>query len=133
MPPKELLLIIVFLGVVVAIVGVYLFYVNFSQSKKPKKEIQPIDAPPTIDELLEIAESPKSKLADLEDAADLLVRHYPDMTDMPGKHLSFIYLIAKHHSSNAKIIMRLDKAMKERNPDFTKDIDNSEKKGLDAR
>lgn len=139
MPVKEVLLIIAVLGILIALAGIYFFFISDKFSGKKKTQKPSSEAPvlnlniPSLEDLIAVVDNPESKKNDLMEAIEIMADHYPVPSSGNDKHLYFVYALAKHKKSDAKVIVKMDRSFKKASPKMEKMIDQYEKQGLDER
>lgn len=139
MPVKEVLLIIAVLGILIALAGIYFFFISDKFSGKKKTQNVSSESSmtnlniPSLEDLIAVVDNPESKKNDLMEAIEIMADHYPVPSANNDKHLYFVYALAKHKKSDAKIIVKMDRSFKKASPKMEKMIDTYEKQGLDER
>lgn len=141
MPLKEILVLIVILGVLIALAGIYFFFISDRfKDKKKTSQPQPTAQPPvtninipSLEDLIAVVDNPESKKADLTEAVEIMADHYPVPSNGNDQHLYFVYALAKHKKSDAKIIVKMDRSFKKASPKMETMIDQYEQKGLNDR
>lgn len=130
---------------------VAVIYIAFlgSNSKKNKKTTQETKIPDKKDEELEnlsinelnaIASDSKSSKNDLFKIVRYYLRNYNIPAKVDGKippesdpYLLFVYLIASHRNSDAKLIAYMSVSMSEKYPQYAIEIETQEKKAVNFR
>lgn len=123
---KELLLVIIVLGIIVALIGLGLFFYN------PKDKKKPTSKPLTLSDIKEIVKQKDRSAEELEKYADKLLNFSFTATSKKDM-IDIAFLLAAHKNSNKDIIMKIDKGLKGKNSEFSKDVDVAIKAGLDSR
>lgn len=123
---KELLLVVIVLGIIVALIGIGLFFYNPKEKKKQGAK------PLSLADIKEIVQQKDRSEEELEKYADKLLNF--SFTDTSKKDMIDIaFLLTAHKNSNKNIIIKVDKGLKGKNSEFSKDVDVAIKAGLDSR
>ncbi|NPA81713.1 MAG: hypothetical protein GXO31_03785 [Epsilonproteobacteria bacterium] len=140
-------LVLIIGGAVALLVVVLIVVMVFNMKKKsataavsaPKKET-PKEPEVTLDDLLEIVHCKQSSSNDLSKAVIKLVKDFPfppktgnSVSKEARKYLDFVFAVASHPNSNAKLIAFMDKELKRANPAYKMEIDVYEDRGLNIR
>ncbi|NWF66171.1 MAG: hypothetical protein HXX81_01755 [Campylobacterales bacterium] len=144
---KEILILLVIIGVLVAIVGVYFAFKVYKQKNEKEEIEQPIHEVSkqrelTLRDLLDIVSNQNSSKSEITKAVDIFIAKFPFPkrygTALPEDkgikdYFNFVFLHAKHKSSDAKMIVRLNKELVAKNESYKLEIEEYEKRGLEAR
>ncbi len=143
------LLIQSFLGLVaiLAVLIFFLFYVPKQKKEKEKKKIEErpkssavIDYP-SFKELVKIVKNKDSTAEDLSDALSLIIEHYGVIPPKLGvrthpeftAYAEIIIRICRHPNTNKNIIVKFDRDLEKKNPEYKKEINDFLTKGLNSR
>ena len=128
-------------------VGAFLFFVLFllililfvfKKSKKTEYEI-PSNVKKTpsqlLDTYLKILKTEKNDRAKIEGMVDTVARElpFPHNESEANKYFEFVYFYAKNPLATAKMVVYMHKALSEANPKYTKQIEDFQMRGVDAR
>ncbi|MEN4045701.1 hypothetical protein [Sulfurimonas sp. NWX367] len=124
-----------------------LLYFYFLHAKKPhkrntaKKPMHIREVKPDFEMLLNVIKDKKSTTEELKEAVELILKYYGKIPQKLGMraHPKFeiyselILRICHHPNVNKDIIIKLDKELHRRNPEYALELDDSLTKGLDTR
>lgn len=128
-------------------VGAFLFFVLFllililfvfKKSKKTESEI-PLSVKKTpaqlLDVYLTILKTEKNDRTKIEGMVDSVARQlpFPDNESEANKYFEFVYFYAKNPLTSAKMVVYMHKVLSEANPKYTKQIEDFQMRGVDAR
>jgi len=110
----------------------------FKKSKPQVCEINPQkekENEMTLDMLLKTVKSSKSSLNEMEIALSVMAQNFPfpEQEDEANKYFEFVYFFSKHPLTTAKIIVKMQKELTLKNPKYTKQIEDFQMRGVDAR
>ncbi len=88
--------------------------------------------PPTFQELQEVIANPESTLEAVEQALDDIMTYYAGIEQL-GDYAQIIHNMCRHGNIGAKTIVRFEKALREHNPSYAREIEKILQKALDAR
>ncbi len=120
----------------------YFFHINKTKNKKvSKKPLHVKEVKPEFHTLLEVIKDKKATTSELNEAVDLLLKYYEKIPKKLGlrahpefeKYSELILRICHHPHVTKDIILRLDKELHRRNPEYALELDDSLTKGLDTR
>jgi hypothetical protein len=139
---KSIVGLVVILGILILI----FFYIPSKKKTEPKKQKSQLqESPPKKDyklkDLLQIIRNKKATTEELGEALDLVIKHYGHIHAKLGlrTHPDFdiyseiLLRICRHPNTNKDIIIKFDKALEERNPNYVREINDSLTKGLNSR
>ena len=97
--------------------------------------------PHDFESLRKIIKNKKSSVAQLEEALDLIIKYHGEIHPKLGVrahpefdyYMEIIIRLCHHPHANSKMIVKFDKELRERNPDYEKDINDMITKGLNSR
>ena len=116
-----------------------LLVIIVSVLKKPKAKSCPIDTKInvdcTLDALIEIVKEEMEDVSKLNVALEKVFRGYPfpDNPKEANAHFKFVYYYAKNPLTTAKMIVQMQKTLAEANPQYKKQIEDFQMRGVDAR
>lgn len=128
-------------------VGAFLFFVLFllilivfvfKKSKKRECESTPkaTRTPAEIlDSYIKILKTEKNDRSKIEGMVDRVAKEFPfpQNESEANKHFEFVYFYAKNPLTTAKMIVHVHKALSEANPQYAKQIEEFQMRGVDAR
>jgi hypothetical protein len=132
------------------LLGLLVFILVLSSSKK-KKEVQKstkatqnklTPKPKTeLNYLRDIIKNRKSTAAELKEALELVIKHHGTIHKKLGLrphpesdiYMEIIFTICRHPNTNKDIILRFDKDLERKNPEYKKEINDALTKGLNSR
>ena len=134
---KSLIGLIVLLGILIAIL-------LFKPSKKKKnisKSTQKKESVYTFLELSKIVKDKNSATQLLQWALDVIVKYHGKIKPKDGSKVNddfynyseIIIRICRHPNTTKELILNFDKALRERNPEYSKEINDSLTKGIKSR
>jgi len=139
---KSIMGLVVILGILILI----FFYVPSKKKIKPQKQkSQPKESEPKKDyklkDLLQIIRNKKATTEELAKALDLVIKHYGHIHAKLGirTHPDFdiyseiLLRICRHPNTTKDIIIKFDKELEKRNPEYVREINDSLTKGLNSR
>lgn len=120
---------------------IYLQKSNKSVKKEPLPE--PVQHTPKHDwaTLFEIFQNKKSTAKELEDAIDLLLKYHESIPKKLGlrthpefdKHSDIMLYLCRHPNTNKDLIIKLDRGLEKKNPEYNREINDALTKGLNSR
>ncbi len=115
-------------GTILALVALFLAFYLFKKSRP--KPIENFPTIPTFEELVKLSKS-SSNISELKNAVEIVSNHYK----FSGKdiELEFVYNISRNKSSDAKLIVYMDKVLKKANPEFKSKIELTQNLGMSDR
>jgi len=143
------LLIQSFLGLVaiLAVLIFFLFYMPRKRKEREKKKIVPkaksksvIDYP-SFEDLVKIVKTKTSTAEDLADALNLIIEHYGTIPAKLGirthpeftAYAELVMRVCRHPNTNKNIIVKFDRDLEKKNPEYKKEINDFLTKGLNSR
>ncbi len=99
----------------------------------PSEPVKPKDV--TLDSLIQILKRETKEIAKVEDALDTVVKSFPFPKDEKeaNQHFKFVYFYAKNPLTTAKMIVKMQHRLSEVNPQYSKQIENFQMIGVEAR
>ena len=123
-----------------------IYYIRSAKKKKKTKPIKPKTenievAPPTFKELKAIIRDQRTTADNLVIAINQLIQYYGSIPLKEGIHpakrfneyASILIAVCRHKNTNAKIVLLLDKQLREKNPSYEHNIDEMLQRGLNSR
>lgn len=88
-----------------------------------------------IDSFIKILKTEKKDRSMLEGMVDRVANElpFPQDENEATKYFEFVYFYAKNPLATAKMIVYMDKALREANPKYAKQIEAFQMRGIDAR
>ncbi|QOP42501.1 hypothetical protein FJR45_00430 [Sulfurimonas sediminis] len=131
-------------GALGLLILLYLYFFHAKKTKKKgvlKKHLHVREAKPDFNTLLEVIKDKKATTSELREAVDLLLKYYGKIPKKLGlrahpefeKYSELILRICHHPNVTKDIILKLDKELHRRNPEYALELDDSLTKGLDTR
>jgi len=128
-------------------VGAFLFFVLFllviilfvfKKSKKTETKISTsVKKTPAqkLDAYLKILKTEKNDHTKIEGMVDAVAKElpFPQNESEANKYFEFVYFYAKNPLTTAKMVVYMHKALSEANPKYTKQIEDFQMRGVDAR
>jgi hypothetical protein len=136
----------------IAILAVLLFLLFANFRKKQKKDITPpIEKEPIkentdidnidkedIDSLIKIIKDKTTKNSELSKVIDLIIKNHGKIPDKLGTrihpefktYVTIIFAVCRHPNADKDLVLRLDRELKEINPDYHSEIDDAILRGL---
>ncbi|PHR56731.1 MAG: hypothetical protein COA44_07725 [Arcobacter sp.] len=89
----------------------------------------------SLDMLLKTVKSSKSDLAEMQKALCVMGQKFPfpENEDEANPYFEFVYFFAKHPSSTAKLIVKMQKELALQNTKYKKQIEDFQMRGVEAR
>ena len=120
------------------IILIIITVVVFKKSKVQACDINPnpsVEKEVSLEMLVKIVKSSKSDTTELEKALSLMVEQFPfpEKEDQANKYFEFVYFFAKHEAVNAKLIVKMQKALSQKNPKYTRQIEDFQMRAVEAR
>lgn len=135
---KALVGLIFLLGILVSL----LLYKPSKQRKKEKvQETEKKDSDYTFEELIRFIRNRETSADKLQWALNMIVKYYGTIEPKKNGQVSddfyhyseIIIRICRHPNTSKSIIISFDKAMRELNPSYAKELNDSLTKGLNSR
>jgi len=131
----------------VAVLGILLFLFFYSsKSKEPlkkKSRVEPIRQAQKFDweTILKTIKNKKSSANELGEAVDLLLKYHGTIPKKLGlrAHPEFdlyseiILRLCRHPNTNKNLIVKLDRELEKKNPEYNREINDALTKGLNSR
>jgi len=143
----DIVLLIKSIAGLVAILSILLFLFFYSSKSKKPVTKKPM-AEPTIqkqkfdwDTLLQIIKNKKSTAKELGQAVDLLLKYHGMIPKKLGlrAHPEFdlyseiILRLCRHPNTNKNLVVKLDRELEKKNPEYNREINDALTKGLNSR
>ncbi len=113
-----------------------LVVIIFIFKKSPPSEVEPIKkAQMSLSQLIKTLKIEKSDLSKIEKTLEIMLKSYPFPEDEKEaeEHFKFVYFFAKNPLPSAKLIVKMQKELFEKNPKHAKAIEDFQVRGVDAR
>ena len=116
-----------------------------AQAKKEKKEKKAQEKKnkeiPSFDELRARVRRKSTSTQELEETIDLVIKYYSKIPKKLGirphpdfdKYVDLIVHLVRHKNTNKNIILKLDKALLEKNPEYKPELNDALTKALNSR
>ncbi|MDF1878637.1 hypothetical protein JHD46_03175 [Sulfurimonas sp. SAG-AH-194-C20] len=135
-----------FLGLI-AILGILVFFLLYMPKKNnaiikaKQKHRAPKTEHPNLQELLEIIKNKKSTTKELAFAVDTVLKYYSSIHPKLGirSHPDFniygemLLRICRHPNTSKDIILKFNRELEKKNPEYKREINDFVTKGLDSR
>ncbi|MDF1880936.1 hypothetical protein JHD50_06395 [Sulfurimonas sp. MAG313] len=110
----------------------------FKRSKaKTYKTKPPVEAKKqlSLEELISIVKTQATDVEKMDEALSLMSKNFPFPSNENDakQHFKFVYLFAKNPLSNAKLIVKMQKDLSSINPKYSKQIEDFQMRGVNAR
>ncbi|HFB53493.1 MAG TPA: hypothetical protein ENJ67_02060 [Sulfurimonas autotrophica] len=139
---KSIMGLVVILGILIA----FFIYAPSAKKKEPKKkkshtqESKP-EAKHEIKDILAVIRNKHSTTEELGNALDMLIKYHGHIHPKLGirTHPDFdiyseiLLRICRHPNTTKEIIIKFDKELEKRNPEYVREINDSLTKGLNSR
>lgn len=140
---KSIMGLVVILGILI----MFFLYAPVSKKKEPKEKkksyVQESKAEPKheLKELLEVIRNKHSSTEELAKALDAIIKYHGKIHPKLGirAHPDFdiyseiLLRICRHPNTSKDIIIKFDKELEKRNPEYVREINDSLTKGLNSR
>jgi hypothetical protein len=121
------------------LLGILIFALLYNSKKKQKSSNK--DSKTDLATLKKIIKNQFSTTQELQDALNLILEHHGTITPKIGLrthpdfdvYIEILFTIARHHHANKDIILKFDKELEKRNPEYKKDINSALMQGLNSR
>lgn len=131
----------------VAILGILLFLFFYSSKRKKPLKKKPVSEPilqgPKFDwdTILNTIKNKKSSAKELDEAVDLLLKYHGTIPKKLGlrTHPEFdlyseiILRLCRHQNTNKNLVVKLDRELEKKNPEYNREINDALTKGLNSR
>lgn len=134
------------LAVILGILVLFFLYAPSKKKKTAKKQKKIVkEGKPKqnyeLQNLLKVIRNKHATTEELSQALDLIIKHYGHIHTKLGirTHPDFdiyseiLLRICRHPNTNKDIIIKFDKALEKRNPEYVREINDSLTKGLNSR
>jgi len=109
-----------------------------AQQKSAKSRPEPV---PTFDELRAKVRQNATSKEELEKTIDLIIKYYSKIPKKLGtrthpdfdKYVDLIVHVVRHKNTNKNIILKLDKALLQKNPEYKAELNDALSKALNSR
>ncbi|HIC44390.1 MAG TPA: hypothetical protein EYO73_08955 [Sulfurimonas sp.] len=110
----------------------------FSKSKPDTCKINPKvkkEKVVSLEMLVKTVKNSKSELSEMEEALSIMVKKFPfpENESEANQYFEFVYFFSKNPLSTAKLIVKMQKALSKRNPQYIKQIEEFQMLGVEAR
>jgi len=131
----------------VSLLGILIFFLLYTPEEKKEKKKKKTQAQPRkqeesdLDSLRKIIRNNTSTTQELKNALDLVLKYHGTIHKKLGmrSHPDFdiyaeiMFTIARHKNITKNIIVKFDKELEKRNPEYKQEINNALMKGLNSR
>lgn len=125
---KDLILVIIIFGILVAIIGIFIF-LKYSKDQK----IDQIKEEISFDELLKRLKNQSTTNNELKELCEIALKRFEINEKTKDDFLMFLFLLIKHKNIDSKTILNFQKDLKTKAPQYSKEIELYTKAGLDER
>ena len=139
---KSIMGLVVVLGLLIFL----LFFLFPEEDKKKKKVVvskthKNDDTDISLPALKKIIKNRLSKTEQLSEALDLIIQHHGTITKKTAGrthadfdiYMDILFTICRHPNTNKNIIIKFDRALSNKNPDYKSNINDAITKGLESR
>jgi hypothetical protein len=142
----EVINLVILIVALAIILGMLIFLYIYKPSKKKalhvkvQQSIQETKVP-SFSKLVDILKKNTSTIAQLQNAADLILKHYGTIKPKRGispdkdfkRYAEVIFAISSHPNTNKELVIMFDRELSKRNPGYQREIDEMLNRGLSAR
>jgi uncharacterized protein (UPF0335 family) len=139
------------LGLLIVLVLIVFIIIKITTREQQKssriQEIENIQTqeasmkPHDFEGLIQIIKNKKSSSQDLQEALDMIIKYYGDISPKHGvrahpdfdHYIEIIIRLCHHPKVTSKMVIKFDKELRAKNPEYEKDINDAITKGLDSR
>ena len=112
-----------------------------TEAKNDNLSIQTIKIEHDLESLKKIIKNKKSSSAELSAALDLIIKYHGEIHPKLGirahpefdNYMEIIIRLCRHPRADSKMVVKFDKELRAKNPDYEKDINDAITKGLNSR
>ena len=109
--------------------------------KNVEVAIQESKMPHDLESLKKIIKNKKSSASQLSEALDLIIKYHGEIHPKLGirahpefdHYMEIIIRLCRHPRADSKMVVKFDKELRAKNPDYEKDINDAITKGLNSR
>ena len=109
--------------------------------KNVEVAIQKSKMPHDLESLKKIIRNKKSSAIQLSEALDLIIKYHGEIHPKLGirahpefdNYMEIIIRLCRHPRADSKMVVKFDKELRAKNPDYEKDINDAITKGLNSR
>lgn len=142
------------LGLLIVLVVIVFIIIKMSspeeRASKKQKKIQEIVITPSVpaekkphdlESLKKVIKNKRSTSHDLQEALDMIIKYYGEIHPKLGirahpdfdHYMEIIIRLCRHPKATSKMVVKFDKELREKNPDYERDINEVMAKGLNSR
>ena len=129
-------------AILAILIVLYLYFFHAPKEKRGKKLKPHIrEEKPRFESLVAVIRDKNATQEELQEAVNLIIKYYGDIPKKRGFkadpkfeiYAEILFRITHHPSTSKEIILQLDSALENRNPEYKLELDDSLTKGLDTR
>ena len=126
------LIALVEVGIGLILILAILIFFLFQQKKKLKKEKLLEEIIPSFETLLLVIKDTSSTTDKLANSLNTIIEYYGTIDDM-DIYSDILYKICTHPHTDTSLILKFDKELRKRNPNYKKEINSAISEGLSLR
>lgn len=112
-----------------------------AEVKNEKVAIQELKIPHDLESLKKIIKNKRSSAIELSEALDLIIKYHGEIHPKLGirvhpefdHYMEIIIRLCRHPRADSKMVVKFDKELRAKNPDYEKNINDAITKGLNSR
>ena len=116
----------------ILLLAILIFFLFQQRKKVKKKRIPQTESIPTLTSLLLIIQDKKSTTEQLTKSLETIIEYYGIIENI-DIYSDILYRICKHPQTQTALILKFDKELRKRNPNYQKEINSAISKGLSSR
>lgn len=89
----------------------------------------------SLESLLEVVKTEKNDVSKINDTLETMLDSFPfpENKNHAGEYFKYVYYYAKNPLTTAKMIVQMQKRLTQVNPEYAKQIEDFQMRGVDAR
>ena len=118
---------------------IILLVVIVAVSRKPKPdayEVTPkIKVDCSLESLIEVLKSETTEISKVNETLEKMILGFPfpENKNQAGEHFKYVYFYAKNPLTTAKMIVQMQKRLTQDNPQYAKQIEDFQMRGVESR
>ena len=139
------------LGLLIVLVIVVFVIIKLTSRDKAASVVTQIESAPQtskeavksydLESLMKIIKNKKSSASDLQEALDMIILHYGEIHPKLGtrahpdfdNYVEIIIRLCHHPRVTSKMVIKFDKELRAKNPEYEREINDTVTKGLNSR